>query len=215
MNDGATTLTVQLDSSFARVESAAGAEAFRVWRATMMLLTHGKPVRLESIAESLGLAPQRVQEALRGFPDAEYGDDGRIVGLGLTLRPTRHRFEVEGRALFTWCALDTLMFPAILAMAARVESTCFATGEPIRLEVDASGPHEVAPSSTVVSLVVPSDASSIRTSFCNEVHFFATRRVAGRWLAGHPEASLVSVDEAYRIGLALAQSRFGGAARCC
>lgn len=215
MNDDATTLAARLESSLAHVQSAAGPAAFGAWRATMALLMRGEPVCLESIAESLGLAPQRVQETLRGFPDVEYGDDGRIVGLGLTLRPTRHRFEVDGRALFTWCALDTLMFPAILGIAARVESTCFVTGEPIRLEVDASGPREVAPSSTVVSLVVASDASSVRTSFCNEVHFFATRRVAGRWLEGHPEASLVSVDEAYRVGLALAQSRFGGAGRCC
>jgi alkylmercury lyase len=215
VNIDAITLAARLDSCLADIEWAAGPAAFGVWRATMALLMRGQPACLESIAESLGLAPQRVQETLRGFPDAEYDDDGRIVGLGLTLRPTRHRFEVEGRALFTWCALDTLMFPAILGTAARVESTCFATGEPIRLEVDASGPHEVAPSITVVSLVVPSDASSVRTSFCNEVHFFATRRVAGRWLEGHPEASLVSVGEAYRIGVALAQSRFGGAARCC
>ncbi|WP_455153162.1 organomercurial lyase [Cupriavidus basilensis] len=31
-----------------------------------------------------------------------------LVGYGLTLRETRHAFEVDGRRLYTWCAFDTL-----------------------------------------------------------------------------------------------------------
>jgi hypothetical protein len=39
--------------------------------------------------------------------DTEYDAHGRVVfGSGLTLRPNPHRFEVDGRTLYTWCALD-------------------------------------------------------------------------------------------------------------
>ncbi|MCC6623705.1 MAG: alkylmercury lyase, partial [Deltaproteobacteria bacterium] len=131
------------------------------------------------------------------------------------LRRTAHRFEVEGRALYTWCALDTLIFPAVLGASARVTSTCYATGAPIQLEVGPEGLSGLAPECTVVSLVVPSDMASVRSAFCSQVHFFASREAAAAWLSEHPTASVVTVAEAYGIGLALAKARFAASPRCC
>lgn len=47
------------------------------------------------------------------MPDTECDSHGRILGRG-DLVPTPHRFELAGQTLYTWCALDTLIFPTIL-----------------------------------------------------------------------------------------------------
>ncbi len=33
---------------------------------------------------------------------------------GLAIAETKHRLEVDGRALYTWCAWDSLFLPEIL-----------------------------------------------------------------------------------------------------
>ena len=53
-----------------------------------------------------------------------------FLGWELTLRPTPHGFNVDGKQLYTWCALDTLFFPAVIGRPARVESPCAATALP-------------------------------------------------------------------------------------
>ena len=65
-----------------------------------------------------------VEVALAAKTSAERDDQGRRVGLALTLRPTPHRFTVDSRRLFAWCASDTLMLPVVIGRPAVVESTC-------------------------------------------------------------------------------------------
>jgi alkylmercury lyase len=101
---------------------------------------------------------------------------------------------------YTWCALDTLVFPAMLGVSARVESPCFATGEPIRVAVEPVRIRHVEPSTAVVSIVPRPHGSSIRASFCNHVHFFANADAAQPWLTEHPDASIVPVADAQQQG---------------
>src|SRR3712207_7362605 len=56
--------------------------------------------RSEEIAATAGKSPEEVRAALDRFPSAEWDEQGRVVGLGLTLRLTSHRLELEGRTLF-------------------------------------------------------------------------------------------------------------------
>ena len=65
----------------------------------------------------------------------EYDDAGNVMGYGISLRKTRHVFEVDGQLLYTWCALDTLIFPAVIGKTAHVRSHSPQTGEPIVLTV--------------------------------------------------------------------------------
>ena len=81
---------------------------------TVDLLATGKPASPEEIAAASGKSPEEVRAALERFPSAEWDEQGRVVGLGLTLQLTPHRLEVEGRTLFAWCALDALLFSALL-----------------------------------------------------------------------------------------------------
>jgi alkylmercury lyase len=132
---------------------------------------------------------------------------GGLVGLGLTLRPTPHRFEVDGRTLFTWCALDTLVFPALLGTRARVTSPCPVTGVPVRVEVTAERVEEVEPADALVSLVVPEAVDNIRRAFCHQVHFLSSPEAATRWRAGHPAGVTLPVAEAFQLGQMLASLR--------
>nr|WP_246308954.1 organomercurial lyase MerB [Kineosphaera limosa] len=147
---------------------------------------------------------------MAAVPDTEYDDQGRIVGQGLTLRPTAHRFTVAGEELYTWCALDTLIFPALLERAATVVSTSPASGDTIRVTVDpTSGVTSLEPATAAVSLVNPDQISSIRSSFCNQVHYFTSPEDAAGWLAEHPEAEVVTVAEAFQLGAALTAGLLG------
>lgn len=151
------------------------------------------------------------------MPDTEYDPDGRVLGHGLTLVPTAHRFDVAGRLMYTWCALDTLIFPTILALPARVQSPCHTTGELVRLNVDATGVTGLDPQSAVVSLVDPADLTSVRSAFCNQVHFFASTEAAQPWLDRHPGAAVVPVADAYELAWSLARRLLVVDApnRCC
>ena len=162
-------------------------------------LAGGEPVEPERIAARAGVPVAEVLDLLRASP-AEWDPDGRLVGLGLTLRPTPHRLEIHGRQLYTWCAPDTLAFPVLLDLPARVESSCFATGEPIRIELEREGLRRVEPESAVVSVVTPAvGIADFRRHLCDNQHFFASPSAAATWKAEHPEATIVSVPDGFTL----------------
>jgi alkylmercury lyase len=188
-----------------------------LWQPLLGLLAQGNPVSAEELSAATGRSVTGVQQGLTAMPDTEYAADGRVLGHGLTLVPTAHRFEVAGRPLYTWCALDTLIFPTILGLPARVQSPCHTTGELVRLSVDESGVTGLDPQSAVVSLVDPEDLTSVRSAFCNQVHFFASSEAAQPWLDQHPGAAVVPVADAYELAKPLARSLLvvNAPKRCC
>ncbi|HWL84663.1 MAG TPA: organomercurial lyase MerB [Polyangiaceae bacterium] len=168
--------------------------------AAVRLLAEGAPVDIARLAHELGWSHERLEAVLAHFPNVERNQAGALVGFALTLRPTRHRFEVDARTLFTWCALDALFLPAVLGRSARVESSCAATGEPIRLRVSPEQVDELEPLGAVVSLVGPCGTDDLRRSFCNEVSFLASADVAHGWLGAHPGSFVVPVAQAFDAG---------------
>jgi alkylmercury lyase len=182
-----------------------GEVLFEIVPPTLALLARGKPASPEEIAAAAGESPEEVRAALEQFPSAEWDEQGRVVGLGLTLRPTPHRFEYEGRTLFTWCALDALLFPVLLGCPVSIESPCRGTGEPVRIEVTPAGIETVEPPSAVVSIVAARDLANIRSVGCNNTHFFRSPEAASRWLEKHPEASILPVEDAFRLGRLIAE----------
>ena len=173
-------------------------------------LAKGRPASQEVLAASLVWSPQRLAELLEYASSTEYDDDQNIVGYGITLRQTAHAFEVDGRRLYTWCALDTLMFPALLGRTASVFSRCASTGAPITLSV---APHElrsVEPAGVVMSLLLPEPSRDIRRSFCCNVHFFVSAEESSDWPSKHPEIQIVGVGDAFRLGQDLAAQILSG-----
>jgi alkylmercury lyase len=180
----------------------------------LRLLAEGQPVGIEQLAEAAGRPRDEVRAALASRPDTEYDSDGRVVGLGITLRETPHRFTVDGRQLFTWCALDTLMFPAVIGRPAQVSSPSPASGAVVRVEVEPDRVVAVDPPQAVVSIVTPGQVPSIRAAFCHQVHYFSSAEDARGWLDEHPGARVLPVADAFTVGRDLAERLLTGDARC-
>ena len=165
------------------------------------LLAEGRPVALERLAAVSGIPVEEIESWLHAQPGTDW-DGGRLLGFGLTQRPTRHRYIVDGRVLFTFCAADTLIFTPILGRPASVESSCRATGEPIRVQLTPEAVTWVDPSTTVVSQVdLAGEASDIRGSCCDHGHFFASENAAQEWRHAHPDGDVRPVREFFAIAL--------------
>lgn len=202
------------DDVFAR---SSDSDVARLGLPLLRLLAIGEPVPLTALARATGRPLTEVRHALAGHRDIEYDEHGRITGSGITLNPTPHRFQIDGRPVYTWCALDTLVFPGMLGITAQVASACHGTGIPIRLTAHPDKVTDLQPATAVVSIITPTDTTAIRTSFCNQVHFFANPHAAHDWLATHPDGHLVPVAEAQHQYRTLIESLplAGGQCRCC
>jgi alkylmercury lyase len=165
--------------------------------AVLRELAKGRPVRHEALATALGWSAERVA-ALLAQPCTEFDGDGNIIGYGITLNETAHAFEIDGHRLYTWCALDALMFPVMIGKTARVISRCHATRRSVSLTVSPDAVQDVEPASAVVSLPLPDAAADIRSSFCCHVNFYASASAAQRSM--HDGMELVCIDDAFRLG---------------
>ncbi|NGW83277.1 organomercurial lyase MerB, partial [Staphylococcus aureus] len=138
-----------------------------LFRPLLKMLAEGDPVPVEDIAAETGKPVEEVKQVLQTLPSVELDEQGRVVGYGLTLFPTPHRFEVDGKQLYAWCALDTLMFPALIGRTVHIASPCHGTGKSVRLTVEPDRVVSVEPSTAVVSIVTPDEMASVRSAFCN------------------------------------------------
>lgn len=181
----------------------------RLLRAALRLLADGEPISLAQLADAAGV-PDPELAAVPAGRDIEYDEHGRIVGAGLTLRPTPHRFTVNGHQLYTWCAPDTLIFPTIIGQLAHVESDCPLTGGTVRLTVDpARGVTDLDPAGAVVTVVDPGqvDTGQVRATLCDPQRFLATRATARDWQNRYPGMTVLPVADAYReVALPIAQT---------
>src|SRR5262249_930693 len=157
----------------------------------------GTPVDAEQLGRALGVSPAESRALLERdsikcfvYPDGE----GRILGFGgLAAAPMHHRFEVEGRALSTWCAWDSLFIPEILGRPAHVTSADPESGDTIRLVVTPARIESVDPAGAVVSFIQPeaevfrTSAANVMAKFCHFVFFFSSRDSGERWVAKHPD----------------------------
>ncbi len=168
VEDGRTVLAAQGDPEALR----------RVIPASVRLLAGGEPVSTAQIADAAALPLDRVEAALRGVPDVEWTADGRVEGFGLTRRPTQHKFRVGDAEMYTWCAMDTLIFAAVLDRPAQIESPDGATGTPLRLETDGRRIVAADPPSIVVSWFFDPAGTGFRA--CDQVPGARRRRRAAR-----------------------------------
>ncbi len=190
-------LEAAVRQTLAVIRRTEGFELFpHMWR----LLAGGRPVPLDHLAAASGRSVEQVRRVLSAHPSVEWDDQGRLVGFGLTLRPTPHKFAFEGRSVYGWCATDALMFPVLLDKPGIVESVCPATHTRIRVEVTPDGVRSVDPPEAVVSEVRPNRAvADVRAEICHLGHFFSSRAAAAAWLAAYPEGMLNTVDQDFEI----------------
>ncbi|MGH3505065.1 MAG: organomercurial lyase MerB [Nocardioidaceae bacterium] len=162
----------------------------------LRLFAQGEPVTVTQLAAATERTPGEVEELFATLPTPDRDSSGRLLGLGLTLAPTPHRYTSGGHTLYTWCASDALFFPLILGEPARIESTCPATGQTVLVDATPDRLERVDPSSAVVSQLLPDQAvADIRTLGCAYGHFFTSADAATSWLAEHPTGHIATVAD--------------------
>ncbi len=184
-------------------------------------LAEGRPVAPSRLAEALRVAAGDVAELLErpNLKPLTYVDQqGSIIGFGgLAVQEMPHRFIVDGRTLFTWCAWDSLFIPGILGRTAHVSSPSPESGTRIRLTVAPTGVEAVDPKSAVMSFLLPSaetfqsNALKAMASFCHFIFFFPNAAAAAAWTASHPDTSVISLAEAFELGRRMITARYGAA----
>ena len=168
-------------------------------------LSTGQPVTPAFLAELTGLDSSETAAVLQRMPNVELDTDGNLVGAGITLNPTPHQFRVNSSQVYTWCALDTLLFAIILGKPATVDSPSPVSGKNIHMKVAPDRVLDLEPPSAVVSLLVPEQVDDIRSAFCNYVHFFTSAEEAEPWLVAHPDATIMPVSQAYPLARQMAE----------
>jgi alkylmercury lyase len=187
------------DPLFAVINAAP--EQFARLMALQQLLLESQPVSQERIASRLHMAREEVPTLLQG---AELDAGGNFVGFGLTLVPTPHAYQINGRQFYVWCAGDAITFPILHRTSAVIASPDPISGETVWLIGTPEGARDVAPSTAVVSWVrSPSGTitlETIRAAFCNFVHFFASMETAAQYVSPHPELVIVPINDVFQIG---------------
>lgn len=184
---------------------------------TYRLLARGVPPSVEEIAGDAGSQVEEVRRILGDWIGVYTDAQKRVIGFwGLAISKMKHRFEVDGARLHTWCAWDALFLPELLGKTAHVESACEMSGQPVRLTVSPAGVEFSEPASPLVSFVLPEASrfeGDIIKRFCHYVHFFRSRDDGEAWIAKTPGTFLLTLDEAVELARLKNRAQFGALLR--
>jgi alkylmercury lyase len=162
-----------------------------------LIATKGSRVDPDEISTHLQVSLGKVRSTLEKF-GAEFNQEGKIVGLGLTLIPTQHVFEVNSHKLYVWCAADALAFPVILNQIARIESPDPVTGKKIGVIATPEKIDKIEPKTVVVSFIKSIDITNIRGTICNHINFFSSSETALEWAEEHPNVTFYPANDIYQ-----------------
>ncbi len=179
-------------------------------------LAEGEPVSPDRVAQHLDLSTNLLREVFDSWPAVYFDDEKNVVGFwGLALQKMPHRFKVNGRQLYTWCAWDSLFIPELLGKTAEVESTCPISGDTISLTVSPKRVKNSSPDGAVISFLSPTTSfdMNVIASFCHYILFFNSEESGNKWLANHKDTVLLTLDEAREIGRVTNEATFGAALR--
>ena len=211
------TLSALASNLLARLPSMTGEEQ-RLGLEIYRQLAQGEPVLRSELAEAVKAPTDTVDELLE-HPNLKcltYADkQGRIIGFGgLAVREMPHRFKVDGRTLYTWCAWDSLFIPVILGREAEVESPAPGSTVLVRLRVSPNRVERIQPPSAVMSFLLPSaetfqaDALKAMASFCHFIFFFPDIDSAAEWTKSRPDTTVISMSDAFELGRRMVSSRW-------
>jgi len=138
----------------------------RVLREAFHLIRAGRVATVVALEARTGLASAEVHAAL-GELRAEgrlvyEADAGGVVGaFGLSLLPTPHRLALDGRQLFTWCALDAAGIPAGLSIDAIVRSQCCTCQREVTIAYSAGTVMQALPTALCLWVARPEVGHSV------------------------------------------------------
>lgn len=166
------------------------------------LLARGEPLTVGQIADAAGVNDHEVEAALRKARCA-FNQSGRLIDLfGMTLAPTYHRLEIDGKVVFSCCALWAHVIARLVDREVLVESVDPQSRELVRLEIAPGKVQSVNPG-TALATMASTDAASIEqgvgAAFCRHVRHFASSDSANTFAASSPSCRVVDVDELHEI----------------
>ncbi len=138
--------------------------------------------------------------SILGHMGAALDDEGNLVGLGLSIVPTQHSYQINGRQLYVWCAADAITFPIFHQATAVIASPDPISGELVRLTSSPEGVSGIEPSTAVATWVTGTEGmANIRANFCNFTNFFTSVDTAADYVSRHPGLVIVSIEDVFQV----------------
>lgn len=182
-------------------------EAQQLAVAIYQSLSTGTPVTKQALAGILDIAPARVETLLADYPYSaiDFDGAGAITAFGgLSLTKTAHEFKTAGADLYTWCVLDALFLPEIIAGNATLRTHCPGSGDEIEVELDPKRIRSHRPEGIVMSIVGPDREAcrdDLRGAFCQHVLLFRGESTFREWSQDRDDVAIVSLEEAHTLGI--------------
>jgi alkylmercury lyase len=170
----------------------------------LQLLSKGEPVSPDSLAEAWNMPLEQVHaifEQAGALGTLQLDDSGNMVGSAISLVPSSHKFQVNGKTLYAWCAYDAIYIPGVIGTNALIDSIDPLSNESIRLKVSPEGVMESEPEGIAVTVVgMEADVrGGAESSRCSQMHFFVSEENARKWSADYPDVSIMTVDQVYDL----------------
>lgn len=161
-----------------------------------LLYETGAPVPLTTLAAASQLSVEVAEERLSEIEAAgraRRDGDGRLVGIaGLSLEPTPHVIEVEGREFWTWCALDAVGIFTALNATGEVHSTPPDGSDALQIQFDMG----ITESQSALFIAGGYDGTDVFESWCPNINFFTTSELAHAWASNEGiEGDVVTIAE--------------------
>jgi len=173
------------------------------------LLAQGEPLPISRIAQAAGVEVRLIEEALR-TARCRCDEDGCLIDLfGMSLQPTCHRLEINGRVVFSCCALWAHVIPKLVGHSANIESVDPASRQLVRLRVSPDGIESAEPANAMASLAVADSGSinaNVEAAFCRHVRHLTSRQSAQRFAQASPSRRIVTLEGLHQAAMQLHQA---------
>lgn len=183
--------------AWADAKAALGPDANEAGTLALRLIAAGEKPTIDALGHRLGWARERLTAALAALDDAGLLtiESHEVTGaMGLTYLETPHALVLDGRPLYTWCALDAVGIPSALGANATIRSTTVNSGRELVLELKAG---ELVPPPTAVEVLVMLPA--VETTFvedeCPQISFYDAGTAPKRG-----DAMPLTLTDAARLG---------------
>lgn len=159
-------------------------------------LLKGKPLSKTKYYELIKEDRDKADSFLELWGEVNKNDEITAFA-GLSLTPTKHKFIVENITLYTWCAVDAILFTDWLQVSSHAVSADPIDNTEIELEMEVDFLLWSNPYPIYISIVEDIDACNIKSSFCNHVSFWASETTAKKWLNNHPNGKILTLEDFY------------------
>lgn len=170
------------------------------------LLARGRPLATDQIAKVAGISNREIDEVLENAR-CTLNENGHLIDLfGMMLTPTYHRLEIDGKSIFSCCALWAHVIPKLVDRMVLVESVDPYNSEMVRLEITPEKVKSIKPSTSVATMAVvePSQIErDVGSAFCRHVRHFASSESACNFAAEFSSRRIVEIEEIHELAIQL------------